>query len=77
MKDLLTLPTLENSGLIRRKSGGLRATLSANLRNRIKHVEKYEMNLMPLFLGLLNPYTKVILSFCSKWLVFVTRNLVC
>ena len=38
--------------------------LSANSRNRQKKGLRYEISLVPLFLGLLNPYTKVINFVC-------------
>ena len=56
MKDSLTLPNVDNGRLVRRKSARLRSALSDNLRNRIKQGLRYETNLAPLFLGLLNPY---------------------
>ena len=62
MKDLLTVPITENHTLTRRKSAGLRQVLSANLKKRLRQGLEYTLDLSPLFLGLLNPYKKVLAS---------------
>ena len=80
-KSVHILPSLEKRrSSIRRKSDALRPTLSANLRNRLKQLEglKYETDLAPLFLGLLNPYEQVIKwKFHSFGAKFQTTNVVC
>ena len=61
MNKRLALTTIERGRIHRRKSSCCQPLLSDQLRIRLKQLDglKYETNLSPLFLGLLNTYKKV------------------
>ena len=81
MRDLLAVPAPGNVTLTRRKSAGLRQALSANLQKRIRQSIASDVNLAPLFLGLLNPYNKVMCVQCTHLVIcnadIINEALVC